>query len=394
MYKFGLRIASTIPLLCVVLSTACSDPRSFSGEAKRSSVGITQGPNAIVCWGDSMTEGDEGETDTGDYPELLQAVVGPQVVNMGIGGQTSSQIGVRQGGVPTFVTVEGGWIPPSRGVTVKFAAGYEPLTFPTRTVQGSILGVKGVLTLSDFLPEGRFTFTPIPGRSSPLRVPGRPRFVPDNPYESFLPIFWEGRNNLFETAAGPWGPAHIESDLAAQVATLSEKLNYLVLPVINENYTGERRGEANYDTLMSLDHDLAVTYGTHYLDIRSVLVNAYDRSSPVDRTDHRYDMIPTSLGAISAQGKLVDRIGPDSTTFTVNMTVGVLTAYHNLVVDKENIRILEIDGSTVTDCIRGYGGILASHAKGAAVTQRDPTHLNKQGYAIVANAVAKKLAEM
>ena len=76
------------------------------------------------------------------------------------------------------------------------------------------------------------------------------------------------------------------------------------------------------------------------------------------------------------------------------MTGGVLTAYHNLVIGNENIRILGIDGSTVTDCIRGYGGVLASHSAGTRVTQRDPTHLNRQGYAIVAHAVAKKLASM
>jgi len=38
--------------------------------------------------------------------------------------------------------------------------------------------------------------------------------------------------------------------------------------------------------------------------------------------------------------------------------------------------------------------VLGSHASGAVITQRDPTHLNKQGYAIVAAAVARKLASM
>jgi hypothetical protein len=164
--------------------------------------------------------------------------------------------------------------------------------------------------------------------------------------------------------------------------------------VINENYAGERKGAANYFTLLNLNNDLAATYGKHFLDIRSLLVKAYDPSSPVDLTDHDSDMIPTSLGAISAKGTLVGSIGTTDPTFTVKMTTGILRAYHNLVIDGESIRIEEIDGSKVISCTRGYGGVLASHAAGAAVTQRDPTHLNKEGYAIVANAVKNKLATM
>ena len=394
MFNSALRFTSCSFVLGVVLCSGCSAPGSFSGEGKRGRPPVVQGPNAIVCWGDSMTQGDQGAMDADDYPRILQAAIGPEVVNEGIGGQTSSQIGVRQGGVPTLVTVVGGVIPAAGGVEVRFATGYEPITSPTRTVHGSILGVKGVLTISDFLPAGKITFTPAPGNSVPVTVVGTPRFVPDTLYQNFLPIFWEGRNNLFATAAGPSGPAQIESDIAEQVASLPANLNYLVLPVINENYAGERKGAANYATLMGLDQNLAATYGLHYLDIRSILVASYDPSSPVDVMDHQYDMIPTSLGSISAQGTLVNSIGPTVTSFTVNLTAGTLIAYHNLVIDGESIRILKVNGSTVTLGTRGYGGLQSSHSAGAVVTQHDPTHLNKQGYTIVAKAVQSKLASM
>ena len=372
----------------------CGASHGPSSQAVKNPSGPVQGPNTIVCWGDSMTQGGEGVTDIADYPSLLQAAVGPQVVNEGIGGQTSSQIGVRQGGVATYVTVAGGTIPAQGGVTVTFATGYEPVTLPTRSLQGSIAGVEGAITLSTFLPGGTFTFTPLPGGKTPVTVTGTPKFIPDTPYQDYLPIFWEGRNNLFQTTAGPWGPAQIESDIAAQVATLSKGLNYLVLSVLNENYAAERKGGANYPTLMALNSDLAGTYGIHYLDVRRLLVNAYDPTSPVDVTDYQNDMIPTSLGAYSGLGTLAGSIGSTDTTFTVNITSGSLLAYRNLVIDDELIRVLAINGSTVTDCIRGYGGKLASHAAGVAVTERDPTHLNQQGDAIVANAVQQKLASM
>jgi hypothetical protein len=395
MSNSGLRFATWCFLLCAVLFAGLSNSGPLSGEAERRARPASLRPHAIVCWGDSMTLGYDGETDIGNYPEILQSIIGTQVVNMGIGGQTSTQIGVREGAIPSFATVVGGWIPRTRGVTVKFVAGYEPLTDPLRTIRGSMAGVEGVLTLSDFLPNGGvITFTPVPGNPAPVKVRGTPRFIPDTPYRDFQPIFWEGRNNLLETPSGPWGPARIESDIAAQVATFPANSKYLVLPVINENYAGERRGQPNYDTLLSLDHALAATYREHFLDIRSILVRSYDPSSPVDVTDHHYDMIPTSLGAISGQGTLVSNIGPADTTFTVNITGGSLIPYHNLVIDHELIRVFEIDGSKVMFCTRGYGGVLASHPSGAAITQHDPTHLNKQGYAVVANAVARKLATM
>lgn len=244
------------------------------------------------------------------------------------------------------------------------------------------------------MPTGIFTFTPLPGNTKSVTVTGKPQFIPDTPYQNYLPIFWEGRNNLFQTTAGPWGPAQIEADIAAQVGALTKGLNYLVLSVLNENYAAERKGGANYATLMGLNSDLAATYGIHYLDVRTLLVNAYDPTSAVDVTDFQNDMIPTSLGAYSGLGTLAGNIGSTDTTFTVTMTSGPLIAYRNLVIDNELIRVIAINGSTVTDCIRGYGGTLASHAAGTAVTERDPTHLNKEGDLIVAKAVQQKLASM
>ena len=385
-----------ILLLSLVLA-GCSDmPRPSANTTGsnliRSRLRINTYPNTIVGWGDSMTAGNQGVTDAGAYPTLLEAQInGRQVVNEGIGGQTSSQIGVRQGGVPSYVTVEGGSIPAQGGVTVKFATGYEPVTLPTRSIQGSIMGVEGVVTLAGFLPGGTFTFTPVAGSHTPVTVVGTPTFIPDKPYQNYLPVFWEGRNNLLKTAAGPYGPTQIEADIAAQVATLPAGSNYLVLSVLNENGPGDRKGGAGYATLMTLDNALAATYGTHYLDVRTLLVNSYNPASPVDVTDYENDMPPTSLGAIAGEGTLVNAIGTTETTFTVNLTSGTLRAYTNLVIDNESIHCLAVSGSTVSNCIRGYGGLLSSHIAGSAVTERDGTHMNKEGYAIVANAVAKKL---
>jgi len=396
MHKPAFRFGSIClgSLAVSVLLAGCAGPRSSIGGAAKLGKTFVQGPTTIVCWGDSMTAGDDGITDFGSFPALLQTTIGPQVVNMGIGGQTSTQIGVRQGGVASYVTVQGGTIPAHGGVAVRFATGYEPVTLPTRSLKGSIAGVEGTITLTGFLPSGTFTFTPVAGSHTPVTVNGNARFIPDTPYQSYLPVFWEGRNNLFSTAAGPWGPAQIESDLATQIASLPAGLNYIVMPVLNQNYAGERKGTANYAAVLSINSTLAATYGIHFLDIRSILVNSYNPSSPVDVTDYGYDMPPTSLGAVSAEGTLAASIGITDTSFAVNVASGSLHPYQNLVIDNESIRILAVNGSTVTSCTRGYGGIQASHSAGAAATLRDPTHLNKEGYAIVANAIKNKLATM
>jgi hypothetical protein len=349
----------------------------------------------IVCWGDSMTEGNAGIADQGRYPALLQQEIGATVINQGVGGQTSTQIGVRQGGVPTYVTVDGGTIPGNGfGVTVTFNSGYEPLTSPNGRVNGSIQGVKGELTLSTFLPQGTFTFTRTSDGDGPVSVTGAPQYVPDKPYSSDAAIFWEGRNNLLNTPAGPWGAKQILSDIAAQVGTVPPGTNYLVLSVLNENDPDERKGGANYSSVLDLNNSLSSTYGSHYLDVRSLLVSSFDQSLPADITDHDYDMPPGSLSAISAQGTLNSDISSTDKSFSVDVTAGTLRMYHTLVIDQESIRILGVNGSTVTAAVRGYGGIMGSHSAGTAVTEHDPTHLNMHGNLIVAKACAAKLASL
>jgi lysophospholipase L1-like esterase len=57
----------------------------------------------------------------------------------------------------------------------------------------------------------------------------------------------------------------------------------------------------------------------------------------------------------------------------------------------ENVQITAISGSTVT-VTRNVGGLNASHAAGAPVTETDTLHLNRKGAQVVANAVAAFLS--
>ena len=386
--------SAPINIVATTTIKAIATAPGFSTSAIASGTYTIVLPDDIVCWGDSMTSGDQGIVDIGRYPTILQEEVTPTVFNQGVGGQTSTQIGVRQGGIPTYVAVMGGSIPAygDGGVTVTFPTGYEPLTDPEIHTSGWILGVEGELTLSAALPDGTFTFTRTSVGDSPVSAPGTPQYIPITPYSRFVSIFWEGRNNLFKTSAGPWGQAQIVSDIATQVAALPTGQNYLVLSVANEDIPEEWSDGSRYSTITGLNSTLSSIYGNYYLDIRSILVNAYNPSLPTDESDYLNDVVPTSLRAIVAQGTLGGNIGTADTSFSVNLTSGSLMAWEILTIDSENIRILEASGTTVTSATRGYGGTLAPHLAGAAVSGSNPTHLNKQGYTVVADAIATKLA--
>jgi lysophospholipase L1-like esterase len=348
------------------------------------SVTLTVAAFGVAAWGDSLTSGFDGITDEGDYPSLLQKLIVLPVENLGVSGQTSTQIGVREGGIPAYVTVTGGSIP-ATGVRVTFPTGYEPVTLggPAGGVTGSILGVHGTVTLA----TGVYTFTPTASGSA-ASAPGSPQFVVDTPHAGYLPVFWEGRNN-------PFAESQVLSDIAAQVATVPSKQDYLVMSIINTSTSSEWIGGSSYLAIISLNNQLANTYGSHYLDIRHVLVSSYDPAQITDVSDYQHDDVPTSLHAIAGSGKLSDSIGLTDTSFAVNLTTGSLVAGFILTIDTgenaENVKITDVSGSTVT-VVRNYGGLNTSHAAGAPVTETDAIHLNAQGYQVVANAVAQYLS--
>ena len=339
----------------------------------------------VAAWGDSLTSGNQGVFDRSIYPSQLQPLTTLAVKNQGVSGQTSTQIGVREGGIPVHVTVAGGSIPATGGVRVTFPSGYEPVTSegPAGGVTGTILGVHGTVTLV----SGVSIFMPTePG--SVVSAPGSPQFVVDTPYAGYLPVFWEGRNNV--TAK-----SQILSDIAAQVATVPSNQNYLVMSIINQDIPAEWIGESTYGTIIDLNNQLANKYGARYLDIRKALVDSYDSTQATEVSSFEHDVVPTSLHSVYGSGTLVNSIGPTDTVFAVNLTAGSMYVNNILTIDTgenaENVMIHAVSGSTVT-VTRNWGGLNTSHAEGAPVTDTDAMHLNAQGYQIVANAVAKYLS--
>jgi len=354
----------------------------------QASVELTVAPFGVVAWGDSLTVGDQGNIDQGAYPSELAALIDLPVVNEGVNANTPTTIGIREGGLPITVTVVGGTIPPSGSVNVTFVDGWAPVTIdgPVGGVLGSILGVPGVTTFDTASSTTVFTRT-TPGEA--VNAPGSPAFVVDNPYASWIPVFWEGRNDIADGA-------RTISDLAAEVSVIPAGQTYLVLANINGNAPDEWIGTTKYEYIVDLNNQLASIYGSHYLDVRRLLISNYDPSQATDVADVNHDDVPTSLRAVYTTATLVDAIGPTDTVLNIEQSSLPLQIGTVLTIDTgakaENALVSSLTKDTVT-VERVLGGANVAHAAGALLTESNYFHLNAKGNEIVANAVAKSLSQ-
>lgn len=282
-------------------------------------------PFSCVAWGDSLTQGVGGAT---PWPTYWDIYSGRTCSNQGAGGQTSTQIAVREGawnGLAT-ATVTGGAVPASGPVAVTFTYGYEPLTNQGPTsVNASVGGVPGavsrsganftgavsgtVLTASAVtgtLAVGQELFPGLPGTfitslgsgtggagtyninlsqtvvsqamyssafaftrtssgsSTPVSTPTA-LVVNVGALNNGLVFIWVGRNDLNNCSG-------VLTNIAAMVAALSGNQNYRVISI--PNGAGEGVGTGTYNTIIACDNSMAAAYPGHYLDLRGYEANA------------------------------------------------------------------------------------------------------------------------
>lgn len=98
-------------------------------------------------------------------------------------------------------------------------------------------------------------------------------------------VIWAGRNNYGETDA-------ILADIEGMVDSLTTD-HYLVLAILNME--GETAGGGALAAIDRLNRGLERRYPGHFLDIRRILVDAYDAKLPGDVSDHAADLPPRSL---------------------------------------------------------------------------------------------------
>jgi lysophospholipase L1-like esterase len=103
-----------------------------------------------------------------------------------------------------------------------------------------------------------------------------------------ISIIWVGRNNFSS-------PSTVKADIAEMVAALASPKRFLIVSVFNG--TTEPAPGANYNTIITLNNELAALYGPNYLDARALLVAAYNPALPQDVIDRNNDVPPLSLRA-------------------------------------------------------------------------------------------------
>lgn len=240
--------------------------------------------SSIVAWGDSLTASAGATSEATRYPAVAAAAFDPDrsVLNLGIGGQTSTQIAARMGAIPITVTLSGDLIPASGGVAVTAKSVnvlYNSGSF-TGTQAGWIAGVYGTMT-TDL--SGNWTFTrAVAGADVP--VPAGSLFTPEwaGAARSRINWLWLGRN-------GATSGYSVTGDIAAAVASLSHN-RYLVGGII----TGSIDGGSGLAAFLSTNATLAATYGVRYVDLLGALQAANDGSAN-DLSDIAAGWVPRSL---------------------------------------------------------------------------------------------------
>jgi lysophospholipase L1-like esterase len=100
-------------------------------------------------------------------------------------------------------------------------------------------------------------------------------------------IIWAGRNNFIN-------PAQVKNDIDTMVSKLGHNY-YLVLGVLNADRANERKGRPYNNIIKKLNTDLAVTYGDHFIDVRTYLISEYNPNDSVDLRNFNDDIPPHSL---------------------------------------------------------------------------------------------------
>ena len=193
-------------------------------------------------------------------------------------------------------------------------------------------------------------------------------------------VIWSGSNN-------PSQGGQILSDIGSMVNALSAPKCFLVLGVINQLISPV--GSPIYNSIISANTSLGSQYGNNFLDIRQVVVNAYNPALPLDVASHARDLPPSSLMAVEALGTITSG-ALDSASCVFSLSSGTQGNGTVVIVDSETILINNVSNNqNVTDCNRGYNGTVAtSHAANATYSKIDGVHLGANGLQFVASQVA------
>jgi len=258
------------------------------------------------AWGDSITKSTGASDPYFAWPARLSRMMGVNVLQGGIGGQTSTPIAQRQGGRGTTLTLSGNTLSAgSNTVTAingQAVTGYvtppqpptTPAGFPwpgnqllstgdntSRSVTGTLLGRTGTLTrTASGNPAGTvetYTFTPASSVGLPVAMPADTPFILDQGgYDYGAQLLCFGRNNYWDVSA-------VLADYALAVANLKGDRRYLILPP--PNGAGEGNPSGVFSAMTTLWTALQAAYPDNYFDWLTPLWNGGSTVDAIYRAD-------------------------------------------------------------------------------------------------------------
>lgn len=239
---------------------------------------------SIVAWGDSLTASANVTTEGARYPTVAARAYSPErsILNLGIGGQTSTQIAARMGAQPIACTVSANQIPATGSVAV--TAKTINVLFGSGNFYGVQMGwLAGVYGTMSTDAAGNWTFT----RATPGAVTACPAgtvFIPELGVRTRNRVqwLWLGRNDAQSGYT-------VEGDIAAAVASLGHN-RYLIGAIL----TGAGDSPAGIAEIQARNAALVATYGSRFVDVYAAL-RAANNGSANDLADLAAGYIPRSL---------------------------------------------------------------------------------------------------
>ncbi|WP_250516494.1 hypothetical protein [Caballeronia sp. INDeC2] len=276
------------------LLTACGGDTS-SGVASTAVAAARSSPN-LVAIGDSLTQG--VGSDSGGYPAILSGMLNNRpYANLGIGGQTSTQIAARVGALPSSVTLDGNALPASNTAVRLSSLSIDLLSTPAddaaRSKPGTLCSVHGALQrTADGGPPSTtetYSFTRDSAGSAVPCSAGSAFLADAEGYDMWTAIIWVGRNNAFD-----------EQTVIADVKSIVQWLkpagaHFAVLSITKGDFSDEYIGGEAAKYIDDLNASLKTAYPDNFIDVETVLVSSYDPNLPQDVVDHNHNIPPTSL---------------------------------------------------------------------------------------------------
>lgn len=231
----------------------------------------------IAAYGDSLVRGytDSVAWDiTEAWPYLLGQELGGsvEVTNLGFGGNPTSEIRMRVSAMPVTFSVVGGQIPATGSFTITTNRKIGFIDTRNTTLNGYLAGVYGTLLFDG----STYTFTRAYAGTNPTPAAGPVEFTVDRgtDYSNHTAIVWWARNDVSYKTTGAYDTVAdhvIAADIEMAEWFRANRKAFLLLATTNR--TNEPVGSENYEIVKEINERRKALFPSHYIDIRSWLVN-------------------------------------------------------------------------------------------------------------------------